>query len=215
MRLKQMSVLAILLCCLAAGAPAAQPAAGEPTAREQRALRKAQKKKIREEVRYYESLRNEAVVKFAGEHRPESVFMPTFIDDFRVRNIVCVGDYTTGSVVLHLELTPLYGGFRIYMGGERNGTQAIADGERYPSTDTYGRVYTFRAGQSEQINVMFARIPIGTPRLDRIDISMGRSLNVLNLITLQNVPVFWTYSDTVIRNYVRAEAQDTTANKNQ
>ena len=97
--------------------------------------------------------------------------------------------------MLHFDITPLYGGFRLYMGGERNGTYAFAKGLAYPSSDHYGRIYTMRSGQPEHIVVTFYNIAPGVERLDRVDVSMGLALNALNIISMRNVPIFWTYSD--------------------
>ena len=169
--LKRLTVLLLSLCTLCGAASAMQPGEGS-TAKEQKALQKAQKKKLRREARHFESLRNEAVEKF-------------------------------------------YGGFRLYMGGERNGTAAYAKGAAYPSSDHYGRVYTMRGGQPEHVVVMFYNIAPGIDTLDRVDISMGLALNTLNIITMRNVPIFWTYTDKAIRNFVREKSAKGNANQNQ
>ncbi len=70
-----------------------------------------------------------------------------------------------------------------------------------------------RGGQPEHIVVMFYNIAPGVERLDRVDISMGLALNALNIITMRNVPIFWTYSDKAIRNYVREKSQKETLTK--
>ena len=98
------------------------------------------------------------------------------------------------------------------MGGERNGTCAFAKGKSYPSSDHYGRVYTMRGGQPEHVVVIFYNIAPGVDRLDRVDISMGLAINTLNIITMRNVPIFRTYSDKAIRNFVRENATKVTAN---
>lgn len=203
-------IVKLILCCALCGAATAVPPADKQAAKEQKALQKAQKKKVRAEIRYYESLRNEAVLKFARENQPRNVWTP-FGGDFRISNIVCAGDYVTRTVVLHFDILPLYSGIRLFMGGNRNGTQAVAGDERYPSQDHYGRIYTLRTGQAEQITVLFHDVAAGTKRFDRIDVSMGLSQQILNLITMQDVPIFWTYSDRVISNYVRDAAEKSTA----
>ena len=189
--LKRLTVLLLSLCTLCGAALAMQPGEGS-TAKEQKALQKAQKKKLRREARHFESLRNEAIEQFAR-----------------------AGDNITGTVMLHFDITPLYGGFRLYMGGERNGTSAFAKGVAYPSSDHYGRVYTMRGGQPEHVVVMFYNIAPGVDALDRVDISMGLALNTLNIITMRNVPIFWTYTDKAIRNFVREKSAKETANQNQ
>lgn len=209
--LKRLTVLLLSLCTLCGAASAMQPEA-VPTAREQKKLQKAQKKKLRQEFRHFTSLRNEAVEKFAREHQPADIFTPTFMNDFRVSNVICAGDNITGTVMLHFDITPLYGGFRLFMGGERNGTYAFAKGTAYPSSDHYGRVYTMRSGQPEHVVVTFYNIAPGVDTLDRVDISMGLALNALNIITMRNVPIFWTYSDKAIKNFVRTNPAKQTAN---
>lgn len=206
---KHLIVMLLSLCILCGAASAAQPA-DKQAAKVQKALQKAQKKKIREEIRYFGSLRNEAVVKFARENPPRDVWTP-FKGDFRISNIVCAGDYATRTVVLHLDIMPLYGGIRLFMGGNRNGTQAFAGDERYPSEDLYGRIYTLRTGQAEQITVLFRDVDPTTKRFERVDISMGLAQNIMNLISLRDVSIFWTYSDRVISNYVREKKSQSTA----
>lgn len=49
-------------------------------------------------------------------------------------------------------------------------------------------------------------------RLDRVDVSMGLALNALNIISMRNVPIFWTYSDKAIKNYVQENANKVPAN---
>lgn len=186
--LKRLTVLLLSLCTLCGAASAMQPGEGS-TAKEQKALQKAQKKKLRREARHFESLRNEAVEKFARGHQPSEISTPSFVNDFRISNVICAGDNITGTVMLHFDITPLYGGFRLYMGGERNGTSAFAKGVAYPSSDHYGRVYTMRGGQPEHVVVMFYNIAPGVDALDRVDISMGLALNTLNIITMRNVPI--------------------------
>lgn len=208
---KRLLVLLLSLCTLCGAASAMQPQAA-PAAREQKALRKAQKKKLRQETRRYAGLRNEAVVNFAREHQPAEVSTPFSFNDYRISNVICAGDNISGTVVLHFDITPLHGGFRLYMGGERNGTYAFAKGKAYPSSDHYGRVYTLRGGQPERIVVVFYNLAPGVDRLDRVDISMGLALNTLNIITLRDVPIFWTYSDKAIRNFVRENTNKATSN---
>lgn len=144
--LKRLTVLLLSLCTLCGAASAMQPGEGT-TAKEQKALQKAQKKKLRREARHFESLRNEAIEKFARGHQPSEISTPSFVNDFCISNVICAGDNITGNVMLRFDITPLYGGFRLYMGGERNGTAAFAKGAAYPSSDHYGRVYTMRGGQ--------------------------------------------------------------------
>ena len=193
--LKRLTVLLLSLCTLCGAASAMQPGEGS-TAKEQKALQKAQKKKLRREARHFESLRNEAVEKFARGHQPSEISTPSFVNDFCISNVICAGDNITGNVMLRFDITPLYGGFRLYMGGERNGTAAYAKGAAYPSSDHYGRVYTMRGGHPEHVVVMFYNIAPGIDTLDRVDISMGLALNTLNIITMRNVPIFWTYTPT-------------------
>ena len=52
----------------------------------------------------------------------------------------------------------------------------------------------------------------GVERLDRVDVSMGLALNALNIISMRNVPIFWTYSDKAIKNYVQENANKVPAN---
>ncbi len=155
--LKRLTVLLLSLCTLCGAASAMQPGEGT-TAKEQKALQKAQKKKLRREARHFESLRNEAIEKFARGHQPSEISTPSFVNDFCISNVICAGDNITGNVMLRFDITPLYGGFRLYMGGERNGTAAFAKGAAYPSSDHYGRVYTMRGGQPEHVVVMFYNI---------------------------------------------------------
>ena len=161
------------------------------------------------------ALRNEAIEKFARGHQPSEISTPSFVNDFCISNVICAGDNITGNVMLRFDITPLYGGFRLYMGGERNGTAAFAKGAAYPSSDHYGRVYTMRGGQPEHVVVMFYNIAPGIDTLDRVDISMGLALNTLNIITMRNVPIFWTYTDKAIRNFVREKSAKGNANQNQ
>ena len=196
--LKRLTVLLLSLCTLCGAASAMQPGEGT-TAKEQKALQKAQKKKLRREARHFESLRNEAIEKFARGHQPSEISTPSFVNDFCISNVICAGDNITGNVMLRFDITPLYGGFRLYMGGERNGTAAFAKGAAYPSSDHYGRVYTMRGGHPEHVVVMFYNI----------------ALNTLNIITMRNVPIFWTYTDKAIRNFVREKSAKETANQNQ
>ena len=151
---KRLIVLLMSLCTLCGAASAVQPRT-DLTQKEQKALQKAQKKKIRQEARRFESLRNDAVVQFAREHQPSDISTPSFVNDFRISNVICAGDNISGTVMLHFDITPLYGGFRLYMGGERNSTYAFAKGLAYPSSDHYGRIYTMRSGQPEHIVVTF------------------------------------------------------------
>ncbi|MCD8275857.1 MAG: hypothetical protein LUC96_12925, partial [Alistipes sp.] len=72
--------------------------------------------------------------------------------------------------------------------------------------------YTMRSGQPEHIVVTFYNIAPGVDRLDRVDVSMGLALNALNIISMRNVPIFWTYSDKAIKNYVQENANKVTAN---
>ena len=193
---KRLIVLLMSLCTLCGAASAVQPRT-DLTQKEQKALQKAQKKKIRQEARRFESLRNDAVVQFAREHQPSDISTPSFVNDFRISNVICAGDNISGTVMLHFDITPLYGGFRLYMGGERN---------------HYGRIYTMRSGQPEHIVVTFYNIAPGVERLDRVDVSMGLALNALNIISMRNVPIFWTYSDKAIKNYVQENANKVPAN---
>ena len=209
--LKRLTVLLLSLCTLCGAALAMQPGEGS-TAKEQKALQKAQKKKLRREARHFESLRNETVEKFARGHQPSEISTPSFVNDFRISNVICAGDNITGNVMLRFDITPLYGGFRLYMGGERNGTYAFAKGLAYPSSDHYGRIYTMRSGQPEHIVVTFYNIAPGVERLDRVDVSMGLALNALNIISMRNVPIFWTYSDKAIKNYVQENTNKVPAN---
>lgn len=151
-------------------------------------------------------------MQFAREHQPSDISTPSFVNDFRISNVICAGDNISGTVMLHFDITPLYGGFRLYMGGERNGTYAFAKGLAYPSSDHYGRIYTMRSGQPEHIVVTFYNIAPGVERLDRVDVSMGLALNALNIISMRNIPIFWTYSDKAIKNYVQENANKVPAN---
>ena len=69
-----------------------------------------------------------------------------------------------------------------------------------------------RSGQPEHIVVTFYNIAPGVERLDRVDVSMGLALNALNIISMRNVPIFWTYSDKAIKNYVQENANKVSAN---
>lgn len=209
--LKRLIVLLLSLCTLCGAASAIHPQ-DVPTAKEQKALQKAQKKKLRQETRRFAALRNEAVEKFAREHQPTDIITPAFVNDFRITNVICAGDNITGTVMLRFDIAPLYGGFRLYMGGERNGTYAFAKGKAYPSSDHYGRIYTLRGGQPEHVVVTFYNIAPGVDRLDRVDISMGLAFNALNIITMRNVPIYWTYSDKAIKNFIREKSAKATAN---
>lgn len=207
--MKRLTVLLLSLCVLC-GATAAQPSVGtaaKTQKKERKALEKDQKRKIRQETRRFERLRNEAVERFARAHQPSEILTPaSMANDFRISNVICAGDRLTGLVMLHFDITPLYGRFRLFMGGERNGTYAFAQGASYPSSDHYGRIYTLRAGQPTHIVVTFYNFAAGTGRIDRADISMGLALNALNIITMKNIPICWTYSDRTIRDYVRESA---------
>ena len=106
---KRLIVLLMSLCTLCGAASAVQPRT-DLTQKEQKALQKAQKKKIRQEARRFESLRNNAVVQFAREHQPSDISTPSFVNDFRISNVICAGDNISGTVMLHFDITPLYGG---------------------------------------------------------------------------------------------------------
>lgn len=41
---------------------------------------------------------------------------------------------------------------------------------------------------------------------------MGLALNALNIISMRNVPIFWTYSDKAIKNYVQENTNKVPAN---
>ena len=73
-------------------------------------------------------------------------------------------------------------------------------------------IYTMRSGQPEHIVVTFYNIAPGVERLDRVDVSMGLALNALNIISMRNVPIFWTYSDKAIKNYVQENTNKVPAN---
>ena len=103
---KRLIVLLMSLCTLCGAASAVQPRT-DLTQKEQKALQKAQKKKIRQEARRFESLRNDAVVQFAREHQPSDISTPSFVNDFRISNVICAGDNISGTVMLHFDITPL------------------------------------------------------------------------------------------------------------
>lgn len=207
----RITALLMSLCVLCGTAFAAE-SADKKAAREQKAREREQKKEIKAEIRYYESLRNEAVTEFAKKHQPVSIETPGLGNEIRVSDIVCAGDTISGTVVLHLQVTPTFGSFRLFMGGENNGTRALAKGISYPSSDIYGRIYTLRSGMPEPVIVMFYDIAPGVERLDRVDISMGLALSTLNIITLKDVPIIWTYSDKAISSYLRKTATKESAN---
>lgn len=185
------------------GAKASEPAAKE-LKKERKRVEKEQRKQQRAEIRYYESLRNEAVLAFAKTHQPTLVSMP-FGNFFSLTDIVCAGDRATGTVMLHFKLNPVSNGFRLFMGGSRNGTRGYADGTYYESDDMYGRIYNFTGGPQEIIVTLRGMAP-GTPQFDQVDISMGLHRDILNLIVMRNVPIYWTDSDRTIRNWVKAGA---------
>ena len=204
-----LALLPLLLFAAGAGMQSASGAeAREPTAKtlkkERKRIEKQQRKQQREEIRYYESLRNDAVLAFAETHQPTLVSMP-FGNFFSLTDIVCAGDRATGTVMLHFKLNPVSTGFRLVMGGSRNGTRAYADGTYYESDDLYGRVYNFTGGP-EQIIVTLRGVPPETPQFDQVDISMGLHRDILNLVVMRNVPICWTESDRTIRNWVKAGA---------
>lgn len=205
---KQLIVLLLLLCLTGGAATAVQPA-DKQTQREHKALEKAQRKQLRQEIRHFETLRNDAVMQFAREHQPSAIFTPSLRNDLRVSDVICVGDRLTGTVMVYMNVTPLLDELRLYMGGERNGTCAIAKGDIYPGSDHYGRVYTLRPGDPEQVVVTFYNVSQRIEHFDRVDISMGLALMTLNIITLRDVSIFWTYSDKVIGNYVKEQAAKT------
>lgn len=217
--IRRLVLLLISVCtlCFAATADAKteQSAKAKAPTAEQKARAKAQRQKVRREVRQYENLRNEAILDFARTHQPSAIFTPSFVDDFRISDVICAGDKTTGDVVLVFSITPLRYSFRLYMGGEQNGTIAYADGNSYPASDMYGRIYTLRNGQPEQITVTFYTIPEGVDVLDRVNVSMGLEFNILNLITMRNVPIYWTYSDKTIRYYVEEAEKNSTQHATQ
>ena len=92
--------------------------------------------------------------------------------------------------MLHFDITPLYGGFRLYMGGERNGTYAFAKGLATLRRTITAASTSMRRRSSEHIVVTFHNIAPGVERLDRVDVSMGLALNALNIISMRNVPIF-------------------------
>lgn len=205
-------LLTLLPLLLFAAGAVAQPVSGakaqEPTAKalkkERKRIEKEQRKQQRAEIRYYESLRNDAVLAFARTHQPTLVSTP-FGNFFSLTDIVCAGDRATGTVVLHFKLNPVSNGFRLFMGGSRNGTRAYADGTYYESDDMYGRIYHFTGGP-QQIIVTLRGVEPDTPKFDQVDISMGLHRDILNLIVMRNVPICWTESDRTIRNWVKAAA---------
>lgn len=172
--------------------------------KERKRVEKEQRRKQREEIRCYESLRNEAVLKFAKSHQPSLISTP-FGNFFTLSDIVCAGDNATGTVMVYFKLNPVTSGFRIFMGGSRNGTRAYYDGTYYESDDMYGRIYRFSGGPEEVVVTLHGVEP-GTPKFDQVDISMGLRRDILNLIVLRNLPIFWTDSDRTIRNWVKAGA---------
>lgn len=199
-----LTLLAILsLLFYAAGGFAQTSAPTKEERKVQKQLQKEQRKQQRDEIRYYESLRNDAVVAFAKKHQPEVVYTP-FIHHFNITDVACAGDNITGTVMLHFRISPLIDGFRIFMGGNRNGTRAYTDEDYYESDNLYGRIYTFRSGDSENVIITFRNVDRKTTKFNRINISMGLSLNILNQIVMTNVPIFWTESDETIRNYVKS-----------
>ena len=105
---KRLIVLLMSLCTLCGAASAVQPRTDltQKEQKEQKALQKAQKKKIRQEARRFESLRNDAVVQFAREHQPSDISTPSFVNDFRISNVICAGDNISGTVMLHFNITP-------------------------------------------------------------------------------------------------------------
>lgn len=205
-------LLALLpLLFFAAGAIAQSVSGGDapqPTEKElkkeRKRIEKEQRKQQREEIRDYESLRNEAVLAFAKTHQPTLVSTP-FGNFFTLTDIVCAGDLATGTVMLHFKLNPVSNGFRLFMGGSRNGTQGYADGTYYESDDLYGRIYRFTGGP-QQIIVTLRDVAPETPKFDQVDISMGLHRDILNLIVMRNVPIYWTESDRTIRNFVKSGA---------
>lgn len=207
-------VLLFLSLCMLCGAASAAKPADKQEARLRKEREKSQKKEIRREIRRYASVRNEAVLDFAARNPPAEVEVPSALNELRVSKVVCAGDNITGTVVLHFYVTPLLGSFRIYMGGEDNGTRAYARGNVYPSADHYGRIYTLRSGQPELITVLFYNIAPGIDRLDRVDVSLGLELNLLNMIRMKNVPVYWTYTDKAIGNFVRSKAEKNAGSEN-
>ena len=212
--LKRLTVLLLSLCTLCGAASAMQPGEGS-TAKEQKALQKAQKKNSAGKRGISNPLRNEAVEKFARGHQPSEISTPLVrkrLPHFE-RHLRREQHHGQRDAAFRHH-TPLRG-FRLYMGGERNGTAAFAKGAAYPSSDHYGRVYTMRGGQPEHVVVMFYNIAPGIDTLDRVDISMGLALNTLNIITMRNVPIFWTYTDKAIRNFVREKSAKGNANQNQ
>lgn len=207
-------VLLFLSLCMLCGAASAAKPADKQEARLRKEREKSQKKEIRREIRRYASLRNEAVLDFAARNPPAEVEVPSALNELRVTKVVCAGDNITGTVVLHFYVTPLLRSFRLYMGGEDNGTRAFARGNVYPSADHYGRIYTLRSGQPELITVLFYNIAPGIDRLDRVDVSLGLELNLLNMIRMKNVPVYWTYTDKAIGNFVRSKAEKNSGSEN-
>lgn len=197
------------LLLFAAGAvarslPEVPATSAKETKKERRRIEKEQRKQQRSEIRYYESLRDEAVLSFAKTHQPTLVSTP-FGNFFSLTDIVCAGDRATGTVMLHFRLNPVSNGFRLFMGGSRNGTRAYADGTYYESDDLYGRIYRFTGGP-QQIIVTLRGVQPETPKFDQVDISVGLHRDILNLIVMRNVPIFWTDSDRTIRNYVKSGA---------
>ncbi|MFR6634465.1 MAG: hypothetical protein ACLUQ6_05775 [Alistipes onderdonkii] len=204
--LKRLTVLLLSLCTLCGAASAMQPREGS-TAKEQKALQKAQKKKLRREARHFESLRNETVEKFARGHQPSEISTPSFVNDFRISNVICAGDNITGNVMLRFDITPLYGGSASIWAASATARPRLCQrrGLSFVRPLRPGLHDARRTTRARRV-VMFYNIAPGIDTLDRVDISIGLALNTLNIITMRNVPIFWTYTDKAIRNFVREKS---------
>ncbi|MEG0789153.1 MAG: hypothetical protein RSC12_06630 [Alistipes sp.] len=199
----------ILLLGTAVYVLASSPQEAKTLRKEQQRTVKAQKKQTQQEVRAYESLRDAAVIEFAKTHQPSSIITP-FTHSFTVNDIRCVGDKQTGIVMLNFSITPLMStGFRIFIGGSLNGTEAAIKGVSYRS-ELYGRIYDIRSVCPTTIAITVSGVKPNTPKFDWFNISMGLRLNIFNLITLRDVPIFWTDSNQTIRNYVKNKATQET-----
>lgn len=176
--------------------------------REEKQARRQEKKQLQQQISRYQYLRDEAAIEFAKKHQPTSVMSP-FAADFTISNIICGGDTETGTVMLYFTVTSKrIDGYRLLLGGSHSGTRAFADGEIYDSASIYGHAYTIRTGMPEQIVITLNQVDTSIKKFAQFDIGIGIRENVMNIITMHEVPIFWTSSNRTIRDYVRSEDVD-------
>lgn len=187
----------LLSLCTLCGTVAAQNA-DRQAAKERKAMEKAQKKLVREQIREYESLRNKAVEQFARQHPPRSFEAPAG-SNIIIRDVVCAGDKSSGKVLVYM-IMDIQSPFRnrIIGIGHRDKTCSARSGDE----TFYGRAYITN-DYPRRIIATLHDVPVETRLLDRLEIELLMQSTIWGRIILHDVAICWTESDKTIRDYVR------------